>query len=99
MPKIKFIEYDGTKHCVDAPMGTSVMRAAVDNNVAGIDADCGGGCACATCHVFVRNDWLDVVGSAGPVEDSMLDMNPERVASSRLSCQIDVTDLLDGLVV
>ena len=99
LAKITFIGHDGTAHRVEAAEGTTVMRAAVDNAIPGIDADCGGGCACATCHVFVTEPWLDVVGDPGPIEETMLDKNPERAANSRLSCQIDVSDALDGLVV
>ena len=99
MPKITFIEHNGTPHQVDAEIGLSVMRAAIDNLVPGIDADCGGECSCATCHVYVDEKWIGKVGSPGEREESMLDLNPERAANSRLSCQIPVTDALDGLVV
>ncbi len=99
MPKITYIEHDGTEHVVDAAVGTTVMNAALDNLVPGIDADCGGECSCATCHVMVKEDWMAKVGQPGETEESMLDLNPERVANSRLSCQIPVTDELDGLVV
>ena len=71
MPKITFIEFDGTAHEVDVPAGGSVMEAAVSNNVPGIDADCGGACACATCHVFVNEAWIDKVGERGEMEQSM----------------------------
>ena len=99
MPKIKYIEHDGTEHEVDAAVGTSVMNVALDNLVPGIDADCGGECSCATCHVMIAEDWVAKVGSPGETEESMLDLNPERQSNSRLSCQIEVTDALDGLVV
>jgi 2Fe-2S ferredoxin len=99
MPKITFIEHDGTEHIVDVEPGGSVMQAAIDNLVPGIDADCGGECACATCHVLVTNDWTAVVGEPGEREDEMLDLTPEREAVSRLSCQIEVREELDGLVV
>ncbi|MFP6745623.1 MAG: 2Fe-2S iron-sulfur cluster-binding protein [Alphaproteobacteria bacterium] len=99
MAKITYIEHDGTSHTVDAPNGATVMGAAIDNGVPGIDADCGGNCACATCHVFVSEDWLCVVGGPGDLEENMLDMNPERASNSRLACQIDVDEHLDGLVV
>ena len=99
MPKITYIEHDGTTHEVDAATGTTVMNAALDNLVPGIDADCGGECSCATCHVMVQGEWMDVVGKPGETEESMLDLNPERQENSRLSCQIEVTDALDGLVV
>jgi 2Fe-2S ferredoxin len=99
MPKITYIEHDGTEHQVDAPTGTTVMNAALDNLVPGIDADCGGECSCATCHVMVDKAWMAKVGQPSEAEESMLDLNPERVENSRLSCQIPVTDELDGLVV
>jgi len=99
MPKIIYIEHDGTRHEVDADVGTTVMNAALDNLVPGIDADCGGECSCATCHVMVANGWTDVVGGPGEAEKSMLDLNPESKSNSRLSCQIEVTAELDGLVV
>jgi len=75
------------------------MNAAIDNMVPGIDADCGGECSCATCHVIVDDNWIGVVGRPGEQEESMLDLNPDREENSRLSCQIPVTDELDGLVV
>ena len=99
MPKITFIEHDGTQHVVDAEVGKSVMQAAMDNLVPGIDADCGGECSCATCHVMVNAEWTATVGGQNEAEDSMLDLNPERVANSRLSCQMTVADDLDGLTV
>ena len=99
MPKITYIEHDGTTHEVDAAVGTTVMNAALDNLVPGIDADCGGECSCATCHVMVQGEWMKVVGQPGETEESMLDLNPERQENSRLSCQIPVTEELDGLVV
>lgn len=99
MPRITFIEHNGTEHTVDAENGLSVMRAAIDNLVPGIDADCGGECSCATCHVYVDAAWMPTVGQPDDREESMLDLNPERESSSRLSCQIPVTDALDGLVV
>ena len=99
MPKITFIEHDGTEHTVDAELGKSVMQAAMDNLVPGIDADCGGECSCATCHVMVNAEWLTKTGEADEAEDSMLDLNPERAQNSRLSCQMMVRDDLDGLIV
>ena len=99
MPKITYIEHDGTTHEVDAAVGTTVMNAALDNLVPGIDADCGGECSCATCHVMVDGGWMATVGQPNETEESMLDLNPERQENSRLSCQINVTDELDGLVV
>jgi len=99
VPKITFIEFDGTAHEIDVPAGGSVMEAAVSNNVPGIDADCGGACACATCHVFVNEEWMGQVGERGDMEQSMLDFAENVRATSRLSCQIVLTDELDGLVV
>lgn len=99
MPKITFVEHQGAEHTVDATVGQSLMNAAIDNLVPGIDADCGGECSCATCHVMVREDWISKVGQPDDREESMLDLNPERQPTSRLSCQIPVTDALDGLIV
>ena len=97
MPRVIFIEYNGSRHEVDAANGVSLMRAAVDHNVPGIDADCGGACACATCHVYVEPEWVEKVGPRNPMEEDMLDFAFDVQDSSRLSCQIKVTDALDGL--
>ena len=99
MPKITFIEHDGTQHVVDAEVGKSVMQAAMDNLVPGIDADCGGACACGTCHVIVSSEWFAKTGSTSDEEDMMLGMTPERADTSRLACQIEASEALDGLVV
>ncbi len=99
MPVITFIEFDGTAHEVDVPAGGSVMEAAVSNNVPGIEADCGGACACATCHVYVSDQWLEKVGERGELEQSMLEFSDSMRPNSRLSCQIPLTEELDGLVV
>ena len=101
MPKITFIEHNGTPHTVEIAVGKSVMQAAVENNVPGIDADCGGECACATCHVYVNAEWLPVTGFPvpGSQEASMLSFAAVTQDDSRLSCQIKVTEALDGLVV
>jgi 2Fe-2S ferredoxin len=101
MTKITFIEHNGTPHTVEIANGKSVMRAAVENNVPGIDADCGGECACATCHVYVDAAWLPVTGLPvpGSQEASMLSFAAVTQPDSRLSCQITVSDALDGLVV
>ncbi|MCB1645827.1 MAG: 2Fe-2S iron-sulfur cluster binding domain-containing protein [Pseudomonadales bacterium] len=99
MARIKFIQHDGNEIEVEAATGTTVMNAAIDNMVSGIDADCGGECSCATCHVVVDPAWMEKVGQPSAQEESMLDLNPDREANSRLSCQIPVTDELDGLVV
>jgi len=101
MPKVTYVEYDGTPHTVDVPEGTSVMRGAVDNNVPGIDADCGGECACATCHVYVDAAWLDKTGLPvpGSQEASMLSFAAVAQPNSRLSCQIRIREELAGLTV
>ena len=101
MPKVTYIEFNGTAHDVDVPVGLSVMRGAVDNNVPGIDADCGGECACATCHVYLEPEWLAKIGTpaAGSQEASMLSFAAVAQPNSRLSCQIAMTEELDGLVV
>jgi 2Fe-2S ferredoxin len=99
MAKIKYIEFDGREHEVEVKPGLSVMEGAVKNNVPGIDADCGGACACATCHVYVDEAWADKTGSASAMEESMLDFAEAVQPTSRLSCQIRVTDALNGLVV
>jgi 2Fe-2S ferredoxin len=99
MAKITFIEFDGTKHVVDVKPGLSAMEGAVKNEVPGIDADCGGACACATCHVYVDDAWREKTGAASAMEASMLDFAEGVEPNSRLSCQIKVSDELDGLVV
>jgi 2Fe-2S ferredoxin len=99
MPKITYIEHNGKEHVVDAPKGWSVMEGAVKNMIPGIDADCGGACACATCHVFVDPAWTEKVGKPSAMERSMLDFADDVRDNSRLSCQIQVKDELDGLVV
>ena len=99
MPRVTFIEFNGTEHTVDANNGESLMLAAVNNGVPGIDADCGGGCACATCHVFVESDWIDKTGSPDAMESSMLQLAEGVADNSRLSCQINVDDSLEGLTV
>ena len=99
MPKITYIENNGKEHVIDAPVGQTVMEAAIKHGVPGIDADCGGACACATCHVYVDPAWADKTGEASSMEQSMLDFANDVEDTSRLSCQIKVTDALDGLVV
>ena len=96
---IVFIEHDGTEHQVEARVGSSLMLAAVTNGVPGIDADCGGGMACATCHVYVKEDWLNKLPKKEDGEEDMLDMAFEPKKNSRLSCQLIVSDELDGLTV
>ena len=99
MPKITYIEKTGVTHTVEVANGLTVMEGAVQNNIPGIDADCGGGMACATCHVYVKEDWYDKVNKKSEGEDDMIDQAFEPNKLSRLSCQISVTDKLDGLVV
>jgi 2Fe-2S ferredoxin len=99
MAKITYIEFGGDEHVVDVRNGLSVMEGAIKNNVPGIDADCGGACACATCHVYVDEAWREKTGSASAMEESMLDFAQNVEPNSRLSCQIRVTDALDGLIV
>lgn len=99
MAKITFIGSDGTRYDVDAETGSTVMEAAIKNGVPGIEAECGGACACATCHVYVENGWADKTGAPEPMEEDMLDFAFDVSPASRLSCQIRITDELDGLVV
>ena len=99
MAKITYIEFDGTEHTVEVRNGLTVMEGAIKNNVPGIDADCGGACACATCHVYVDDAWREKTGKASAMEESMLDFAQNVQPNSRLSCQIKVSDALGGLVV
>jgi 2Fe-2S ferredoxin len=99
MAKITYIEHDGREHTVEVKTGLSVMEGAVRNNVPGIDADCGGACACATCHVYVDEAFAAETGRPSAMEESMLDFADNVQPNSRLSCQIRVTDDLDGLIV
>ena len=99
MATITYITPDGARHDVEVDNGYSVMEGAVDNNIAGIVAECGGACACATCHSYVDEAWLDRLPAMDDMEDSMLDAAFERRDNSRLTCQIEVSDDLDGLVV
>lgn len=99
MPKITYIEHSGKEHVVDVDKGLSVMEGAVKHSVPGIDADCGGACACATCHVYVDEACKEKAGEPGEMEKSMLDFAEDVRDNSRLSCQIEVSDDLDGLVV
>jgi len=99
MAKITYIEHNGTERTLDVDNGLTVMEGAVRNLVPGIDADCGGACACATCHVYVHADWFSKTGEASDMEKSMLDFADEVRETSRLSCQIKVTPELDGLIV
>lgn len=99
MPRLTFIDSTGTSRVVEAENGATVMETAVRNGVPEIEAECGGACACATCHVYVADDWLAAVGKPAPMEEDMLDFAFDVRPNSRLSCQIKVTEALDGLVV
>jgi 2Fe-2S ferredoxin len=99
MPKITFIEHDGTMHTVEAEIGSTVMETALKNDVSSIVAECGGACSCATCMVYVDEKWSPVVGPPSAQEEDMLDFAFEVRPTSRLSCQIKVTEELDGLIV
>jgi 2Fe-2S ferredoxin len=99
MAKITFIQPDGSSQTVEAEPGMTVMEAAKQNLIPGIEAECGGACACATCHVYVEDAWREKVGAPAEMEEDMLDFAFDVRESSRLSCQIKVTDELDGLVV
>jgi 2Fe-2S ferredoxin len=99
MPKITYIEHNGKEHVIEVPQGWTVMEGAVKNRVPGIDADCGGACACATCHVYVDAAWKDKIPPRGEMEESMLDFALDVKPESRLSCHIKVKPELDGLIV
>ena len=99
MVKITYIDSDGTSRTVDAEIGATVMETAIKNDIPGIEAECGGACACATCHVYVDDAFADKAGKPDPMEEDMLDFAYDVRPTSRLSCQIRMTDALDGLVV
>jgi ferredoxin, 2Fe-2S len=99
MPKLTFLDASGESRSVDAQIGSTVMETALRNSIPGIEAECGGACACATCHVYVSPEWAEVTGKASQMEEDMLDFAFEVRPTSRLSCQIKVTEALDGLVV
>ena len=99
MPKVTYIEFNGQEHTVEVEKGLSIMEGAVQNNVPGIDADCGGSCACATCHVYVDENFLNKIPKAQESEQDMIDFVQNADKSSRLSCQIIITNDLDGIVV
>ncbi len=99
MTKILFIAHDGSEQTVDAKNGDSIMETAVSNSVIGIDADCGGACACATCHVYIDEKFTAITGAPNEMEQSMLDFAEDVQANSHLSCQIIVTDKMDGMIV
>ena len=99
MPKITYISHDGKKNIVEVPIGLTVMEGAVQNNIPGIDADCGGSMACATCHVYVPENWFNKLEKSQDAEQDMIDIAYEPKKNSRLSCQIIVSNELDGLEV
>ena len=99
MAKIKYIEHNGKQHEIDVANGLSVMEGAIQNDIPGIDADCGGGMACATCHVYVKEDWFNKLPKKAEGEDDMLDQAYEPNKHSRLSCQLIVSDELEGLII
>jgi 2Fe-2S ferredoxin len=98
MPRITYIEFNGTSHVVDAENGTTAMENAIRNDIPGIVAECGGACACATCHVYVDPEWKETVGEPSPMEEDMLDFAYDVKPNSRLSCQIRIKPELDGLI-
>jgi len=99
MVQITFTDSEGTARTVDAEIGSTVMETAIKNDIPGIEAECGGACACATCHVYVDEAWLAKTGGPSPMEEDMLDFGYDVRSNSRLSCQIKVTEELDGLKV
>ena len=99
MPKVTYIDSSGNKKTIDIPNGLTVMEGAIQNKIPGIDADCGGSMACATCHVYVKEEWLNKLPKAEDAEVDMIDMAFEPKKNSRLSCQIIVSDEVDGLEV
>jgi 2Fe-2S ferredoxin len=99
MPKITYIDSTGAARTVEADIGATVMETAIKNAVPGIEAECGGACACSTCHVYVDEAWRERAGEPAPMEEDMLDFAFDVRPNSRLSCQIKVTEALDGLVV
>ena len=99
MVKITFIDTAGTARTVEGEVGSTVMETAINNGVPGIEAECGGACACSTCHVYIDDVWREKVGEPSPMEEDMLDFAYEVKPSSRLSCQIKVSEELDGLTV
>ena len=99
MVKITFIDNEGTARAVEGEVGATVMETAIKNGVPGIEAECGGACACSTCHVYIEEEWREKVGEPSPMEEDMLDFAFEVKPNSRLSCQIKVREDLDGLAV
>ncbi len=99
MPRVRFIEHNGTEHEVEVPNGTSIMQAAVSHMVPGIEGDCGGLCACATCHVYIPEEWQGKCGAPEELEQAILDFAFDVEDNSRLSCQIKMSDELDGVTI
>ena len=99
MAKITYVEHNGKSHTIDVASGLTVMEGAIQNNIPGIDADCGGSMACATCHVYVKEEWFDKINLKTEGEDDMLDTAYEPKKNCRLSCQLSVNDEIDGLIV
>ena len=99
MPKITYVDFEGTERTVEGKVGDSVMETATGSDLPGIDADCGGACACATCHVYIDDAWTALVGKPEELEADMLDVADEVRETSRLSCQVKITEEMDGLVV
>ena len=99
MVQITFTDSEGTARTVDAEIGSTVMETAIKNDIPGIEAECGGACACATCHVYIDKAWFEKTGGPSPMEEDMLDFGYDVRANSRLSCQIKVTEELEGLQV
>lgn len=97
MPKITYIEHNGKEHQIEIPLGFSIMEGAIKNSIPGIDADCGGSCACATCHVYVDEKFLHKIPEAEEAEKDMLDFVQDSDKSSRLSCQIIISNEIDGI--
>ena len=99
MPKVTYIEHNGKEHVIEVEKGLSIMEGAIQNGVSGIDADCGGACACATCHVYVNEKWIDKLEEQSESEKDMLDFAFETKKNSRLSCQLILNDQHDGIIV
>lgn len=99
MPKITYVTHDGVEYPIDVEVGHSLMEGALHNGVPGIEADCGGACACATCHVFIDGPWRDVAGTPDETEEAMLEFVESLETNSRLSCQVKITEAFDGIIV
>lgn len=99
MAKIKYIEFKGKEHVVDLDAGMTLMEGAIKNMIPGVDADCGGACSCSTCHLYIAEEWIEKVGRAEDMEGDMLDFAYDVRENSRLGCQVEVTDDMDGLII